>query len=331
MSTANRPATTRAAAANSAAAAANEIHITRFLNAPVKAVWAAWTDTKQAAHWWGPRGFTITTHSHDLRPGGHWNYTMHGPDGVDWPNTTEYLEVEPLRKLVYNHGGNADRPPLFRVTVLFTPLGNTTQMDMTMSFASAEALENTRKVIKKASGNSTWDRFAEYLEKQTTGKDVFIINRSFDAPRAAVFEMWTNPDHLAKWLPPAGATMEFLRVSIRPGGEGVYKMKSAHGLMYGRVKYLEITPPDRLVYTQQFLDEHENVSRHPLAPTWPETMLTIVTFTDEPNNHTRVSITWEALTPTAPELAAFLAARSGMTAGWTGSLDKLEATLASST
>ncbi len=70
----------------------NEIRITRIYNAPVQAVWDAWTDPKQVAEWWGPRGFTITTHSKDLRPGGSWKYTMHGPDGVDYPNNTKYLK-----------------------------------------------------------------------------------------------------------------------------------------------------------------------------------------------------------------------------------------------
>ena len=48
----------------------NEIHITRVYDAPVEAVWDAWTDPEQVKQWWGPRGFTITTHSKDLRPGG---------------------------------------------------------------------------------------------------------------------------------------------------------------------------------------------------------------------------------------------------------------------
>ncbi len=51
--------------------------------------------------------------------------------------------------------------------------------------------------------------------------------------------------------------------------------------MYGRAEYLEIKRPDRIVYTQQFCDEQENLSRHPLAPTWPATMLTTVQLTAE--------------------------------------------------
>ena len=39
----------------------NELRITRVYDAPVKAVWDAWTDPEQVGKWWGPRGFTITT------------------------------------------------------------------------------------------------------------------------------------------------------------------------------------------------------------------------------------------------------------------------------
>jgi uncharacterized protein YndB with AHSA1/START domain len=85
------------------------------------------------AGWWGPRGFTLTTHSKDLKPGGSWNYTMHGPDGVDYPNKAHYLEVEKYSKLVYDHGGNDDRPPLFRVTVLFSEIKGKTKMEMSMT------------------------------------------------------------------------------------------------------------------------------------------------------------------------------------------------------
>ena len=63
--------------------------------------------------------------------------------------------------------------------------------------------------------------------------------------------------------------------------------------MYGRAEYLEIEKPDRIVYTQQFCDEHENISRHPRCPTWPETMLTTVKLTEEGPDRTRVTVTWE--------------------------------------
>lgn len=304
----------------------NELRLTRVYDAPVKAVWDAWTDPSQAAQWWGPRGFTITTHSKDLSVGGHWHYTMHGPDGVDYPNKTKYFEVEECKKLVYDHGANDEQEPLFRVTVLFSEKQGKTTMDLTMSMATPEKAAEIREFIKKAGGNSTWDRLAEYVAKQSDSKEIFVINRTFDAPPDVMFDLWTDPNHLSKWSPPTGFEMQFIRCDIAPGGKSFYCMGNNSGMkMYGRAHYLEITRPHRIVYTQQFCDEQENLARHPMAPTWPATMLTTIEFAAEDENQTRVTITWECYGDTTDEeLATFIQARGGMTIGWTGSFDKLD-------
>lgn len=303
----------------------NELKITRVYDAPVKAVWDAWTDPEQVAQWWGPRGFMITTHSKDLRPGGHWSYTMHGPDGTNYENKTLYFEVEECAKLVYDHGGNDDRPPLFRVTVLFRETEGKTAMDMTMTLATPEAAREISKFIKKAGGNSTWDRLAEYLEKEESGKEKFVINRTFAAPRDVVFAMWTDPAHLAEWLPPRGFTMEFLSADIRPGGSTRYLMTNGEVTLHGRAAYQVIQSPELLAYTQQFCDEQGVVSRHPMAPDLPETLLTTVEFVPEGPSSTRVTVTSEAYgAATDEEIAAFAQLRGSMTIGWTGSFDKLE-------
>jgi uncharacterized protein YndB with AHSA1/START domain len=308
----------------------NELKITRIYDAPVKTVWEAWTDPIQVAEWWGPRGFTLTTHGKDLKPGGFWSYTMHGPDGVDYPNKTVYHEVEKYSRLVYDHGGHDDRPPLFRVTVTFNEIKGKTKMEMTMALATAEAAEEIRKFIKKAGGDGTWDRLAEHLGKKSDGKERFFINRTFDAPLEKMYEMWTNPEHLSQWVPPTGFTMKFLKADVKPGGSTFYLMTDGKNVsMYGRAKYMEINKPDRIVYTQQFCDEKENVSRHPFAPTWPETMLTVVTLSEEGPDKTRVTISWEPHGATThEELETFIKAKSGMAQGWTGSFDKLETYLA---
>lgn len=314
----------------SAKSKSNEIKITRVYDAPVKVVWDAWTDSAQVAQWWGPRGFTITTHSKDLRVGGHWSYTMHGPDGVDYPNKTKYFEVEECSKLVYDHGGNDDRKPLFRVTVLFSETRGKTKMEMTMTLPTPEAAEETRKFIKKAGGDSTWDRLAEYLEKEKSGKENFVINRTFDAPIALMYEMWTDPKRFSQWLPPIGFEMQFIEADIKPGGATFYLMTGENDIkMYGKANYIEIQKPDRIVYTQQFCDQNGNFSRHPMSPTWPETMLTTVQLTEEGPDKTRITISWEPYGEVAPEeLETFFVSKGGMTQGWTGSFDKLEAYLA---
>ena len=300
----------------------NELHIARVYDAPVKSVWEAWTDAVQVGKWWGPRGFTITTRHKDVTPGGTWDYTMHGPDGVDYPSKTKFHEVEKYSRLVYDHGGNNDRPPMFRVTVNFSETGGKTKMEMTMALPTPEAAVETKKFIKKAGGDATWDRLAEYLSK----KDIFVINRSFEAPIDVLFHMWTDPEHLSKWVPPTGFTMQYIKGEIKPAGSIVSCMSGEGGTkMFGKATYKVITKPTHVVYTQEFCDENEKTIRHPMDPTWPETMYTDVTLTEEGSTATRVTHTWYPYGETTPEeRETFHRTKGGMTQGWNGSFDKLE-------
>lgn len=306
----------------------NVISLTRVYDAPLQAVWEAWINPEEVAQWWGPRGFTLTTHSRDLRSGGHWHYTMHGPDGTDFENTTQYIEVVPKQRMVYDHGGHQERPPLFRVNVLFTERAGRTQLDMSMTLATPEAAEEMRGFIKNAGGEATWDRLAEYLGKRRAGKEQFFITRAFDVSIERMYEMWSDPEHIAQWLPPTGATMRYLRAEPRVGSSSFYAMTFPDGAtMYGLIKYLVLEKPTRIVYTQQFCDENERVIRPPFFKDWPETMLSTVELAAESRDRTRVTVRWEPRDATAADMAEFVKQRGGMTMGWTGSFDKLEALL----
>ncbi len=311
-----------------ARSSSDEIRLTRVYDAPVRAVWDAWTIPEQVEKWWGPRGFTLTTHSKDLRVGGSWRYTMHGPDGVDYPNVTTYHVVERHKKLVYDHGATDDSPPLFQVTVTFSESAGKTMMELVMKLSSPEAAVQIAQHIKKAGGNATWDRLAEHLEEGSTGKRRFVINRSLAAPIARVFDMWTQPEHLAKWLPPPETAMRFLRSEIAVGKSTHFVIEGKHGLMRVRAEYLVIEPPHRIVYTQQFVDEQERPVPVPGAETWPTTLLNTVLFTQEAPDKTRVTLTSEAYgEATSEQVEAFASGRSGMTVGWSSSFDALEALL----
>lgn len=50
-----------------------------------------------------PRGFTTTFQKFEMKPDGIWQYIMHGPDGVDYPNTNVIVEVVKPERIVINH------------------------------------------------------------------------------------------------------------------------------------------------------------------------------------------------------------------------------------
>ena len=101
MPATNKPATGR----NPSKTEDREIVLSRLIDAPRELVFNAWTDPKHIGHWWGPRGFSVTTHEMDVRAGGTWRFIMHGPEGRDYPNKIIYLEVAKPEGLVYRHSG----------------------------------------------------------------------------------------------------------------------------------------------------------------------------------------------------------------------------------
>jgi uncharacterized protein YndB with AHSA1/START domain len=120
-----------------------EMVFTRLLNAPRELVFEVWTNPDHLANWWGPDGFTITTHSMEVKINGIWLFIMHGPDGRDYPNKMIYLEIKKPERLVYKHMD--DSPELesvsFLMTIDFKAIGNKTEVTMRMTFDSAEEFQ----------------------------------------------------------------------------------------------------------------------------------------------------------------------------------------------
>ena len=308
----------------------NEIELIRVYEAPVKIVWDAWTDLKQLEKWWGPRGFTISTKSKDLHPGGKWIYTMHGPDGTYYPNIATYHVVLKYEKLVYDHGGNEEQDKLFAVSVTFKEDKGKTIMRMVFTLPTAEEAKAMKQFIKQANGNSTWDRLGEFLDEKINGKDSFIINRSFATDTKSMFDLWINPQRFSSWLGPVGSTMQFITEDIKEGGSALWSMTTDGQTKCGKINYIKITPPTALVYTQNFCDKNGKLCKPPFSATYPDVLLTTIQFAEEPNNHTRVTVKWEVHgDATAEERKTFHEMKSLMTGGWNSSFDKVDALIGS--
>jgi uncharacterized protein YndB with AHSA1/START domain len=317
--------------AKASPSADREIVITRLIDAPPARVFDAWTNPEQVVQWWGPRGFTTTTHKMEVKPGGVWRFVMHGPDGRDYQNKITYLEVVRLERLVYRHGGDEDLEPVsFQTTVTFEPQGKKTVVTLRAVFPTAAERD---RVVKEygaiEGGKQTLERLDEHLAGAGLGTSrAFIISRVFDAPRDVVWKAHSELDALKQWWGPKGFTWVAGSLDFRPGGMFLYGMRSTSGQeMWGRFIYREIVKPERMVYVMSFSDPQGGVTRHFLNPEWPLEMLNTATFTEE-GGKTTLTIHSVTINATAHERKIFEDGFGSMQGGYTGTLDQLEAYLA---
>jgi uncharacterized protein YndB with AHSA1/START domain len=148
----------------------------REFDAPRDLVFAAFTDPEHLAQWWGPNGFTTTTLSFDMRPGGIWRFVMHGPDGRDYQNRVTYEEVVPPARIVYRHGGEPDVEPVqFRQTITFEDLGGRTRITWRGDFPSAAERDRVIKEYGADKGlTETMTRLAEYVKAQSARSSAIV-------------------------------------------------------------------------------------------------------------------------------------------------------------
>lgn len=138
------------------------------------------------------------------------------------------------------------------------------------------------------------------------------IVREFDAPRALVWKMWTDPAHVAAWFGPACFTMPVVRMDVRPGGAIHMVMRAPDGTDHpfdGR--FIALDEPERLVMR-----------------TWIRLEDGAIWFEVEHSARFeeidgRTTLRFQAVVIEARDDA--IGPLSGMEAGWTQSLEKLAA------
>ena len=147
----------------------------------------------------------------------------------------------------------------------------------------------------------------------TTPSDLEIrATRVFVAPRELIFDAWTNPEHLPHWMTgPDGWSMPVCEIDLRVGGAWHFAWRREDGSemdMHG--VYREITPPERLVSTENWGGD------------WPETVNTLE-LTEEAG---RTTVTQTTLFPSLEARDAAL--ETGIKTGMTLSFNRLAAYLA---
>ncbi len=150
-------------------AAGRQVLLTRLYDAAPDAVFALWEDPAHLERWWGPDGSTLTVDEIEVRPGGRWRFTMHGPDGRDHPDRVTFEEVVRGRRLVYTHGEPSDPEPPSTAVVTFDEVAGRTALSMRLVFASAEARDLVVDRHDPATGASqALDRLAGLVETTAT-------------------------------------------------------------------------------------------------------------------------------------------------------------------
>ena len=141
------------------------------------------------------------------------------------------------------------------------------------------------------------------------------MTRVFNAPRELVFEAFTKPELVSRWLTgPEGWTMPICEIDLRVGGKYRYGWRHADGKTMGsHGTYKEIVPPERIVASEQF-DE----------PWYPGEAMGTTTFVEE-GGRTKVTLTIQYDSKETRDGAL----KSGMERGVAYSFDQLEKILAS--
>jgi len=155
-----------------------------------------------------------------------------------------------------------------------------------------------------------------------------VITRVFKAPRATVFKMWTEAEHLKNWWGPAGCDLKIKKLDLKAGGVFHYSMGGAGMEMWGKFIYVEIVPPEKLVFINTFSDEDGNITPSPFMPGWPREVINTVTF-DEEEGKTTLTIKGNPHKASEDEQNAFESAIASMQQGFGGTFDKLDEYLVS--
>jgi len=150
------------------------------------------------------------------------------------------------------------------------------------------------------------------LNPATETRSHLTLTRIFEAPKELVFECWTQPAHMEKWLFPKDFTVPLSEADIRSGGSYRSCLRAPDGSDHWvGGTYIEVTPHHRIVFTHAWQDE-AGKSEH-------ETVVTI-TLKDVDGGRTQLTF-HQAFFETE-------ASRDGHAEGWNESFDNLERYLA---
>ncbi|MCB9780947.1 MAG: SRPBCC domain-containing protein [Alphaproteobacteria bacterium] len=313
-----------------------DLTLYRELDAPRALVWATLTEPAHLSRWWGPSGFTMETHQHELRVGGVWEATMHGPDGRAYENHVIFDEVVPEERLVLRYVSEDDDPHLHVTTVTLDALGpRRTRLTLTVRFPT-EKIRKAMETFAAPGGRQTLGKLAALLaDLQADGgaeaggaADSFVLRRVVKARPEKVWAAWTDADALHRWFHPTSWSIFSSELDLRVGGRFFYGFRGPDfPEAFGLWRFTEIVPLQRLCFDLCFADADGQPTPSPFGGPWPARIATEVLL--EPHasfvGGTLLTLRSTPVQATDEERAAFRAMHEGMEQGWGETLDSLAA------
>ena len=133
----------------------------RLLNAPRELVFKVLTEADHIKNFWGPDGFTNTIKQMDVKPGGQWLFTMHGPDGRDYTNENVFAEIEAPTKVVIRH----DSKPKYCLTITLEPSEEETIVYWDQVFENSKVARSIEHIVVPANEQNLERLSAEVLRQ----------------------------------------------------------------------------------------------------------------------------------------------------------------------
>lgn len=294
------------------AEAEHRLVITRTFDAPRELVWDTWTQREHLLAWLCPKDFVVLFAQGDVRPGGKWRSGMQAPDGSQYIAGGAYRELKQPHRLVFTHAWEKNQYESgveTLVTVTLRDAGNG-KTEMTFEQVGFDTVES------RDGHEGGWSEAFDNLGAHLGAADrELVITRTFDAPRELVWQAWTRPEHIAKWLGPGPFTVRVDEYDLRVGGQWRYVMIGPDGTEYPSLgQFREVLPPCRLVTTDEFGEGFDQVMDVDL----PTGIVTTVVFEDLGD---RTQVTIRMSHPTVEDRIKH--ENMGVMPGWNATLDKL--------
>jgi uncharacterized protein YndB with AHSA1/START domain len=271
-----------------------ELVLTRTFNGPARVVFDAWTKPELLKRWWAPKSFGVSLFECeiDLREGGRYRYVFGRDPHRPMVFSGKFTEVAPPSRLVCTQLFEPERSAGEAVvTATFEEQAGKTRLVLHQLFPSKEALDGAVASGMEDGMRVTMDQLDELvltlreptpIKNRTTverksDREV-VVTRTINGPARIIFDAFTKPELLKRWWTPKSFGVFFLscEADVRVGGRYrfVFGLEGSPPMAFTG-KYVEVTPPTRLVWTSDESEAGESVTTVTFEETAGKTLVVI--------------------------------------------------------